>query len=75
MHILDQLVNERHLLNHPFYQRWMAGTLTFKELQRYVANYYPYVSAFPTNGDSHLKSLLIGHEVIVPIFSDMIDRV
>jgi len=48
MHILDQLVNERHLLNHPFYQRWMAGTLTFKELQRYVVNYYPHVSAFPT---------------------------
>ena len=30
--ILDREVNERHMLNHPFYQRWNAGELTRGEL-------------------------------------------
>ncbi|MCB1198375.1 MAG: CADD family putative folate metabolism protein [Deltaproteobacteria bacterium] len=47
MHILDQTVSKRHLLQHPFYQRWMEGTLTKPELQRYVENYNPHVEAFP----------------------------
>lgn len=47
MHILDQTVSEKHLLQHPFYQRWMEGTLEKAELQRYIENYFPHVEAFP----------------------------
>lgn len=47
MHILDETVSKRHLLQHPFYQRWMEGTLQKEELQRYVENYQPHVEAFP----------------------------
>lgn len=47
MHILDQVVSQNHLLKHPFYQRWMNGTLTQGELKSYVQNYYPHVLAFP----------------------------
>ncbi len=48
MHPLDLIIDRYHLLKHPFYQRWIAGTLTKNELQRYAAQYYPHVMAFPT---------------------------
>ncbi|MCB0271421.1 MAG: CADD family putative folate metabolism protein [Bdellovibrionales bacterium] len=47
MHALDQVVQQKHLLSHPFYQRWMQGTLSKSELQTYVKNYQPHVEAFP----------------------------
>ncbi len=46
--ILDREVNGRHMLNHPFYQRWSAGELTRGELEEYSRQYYPYTLAFPT---------------------------
>ena len=46
--LLDREVNERHMLNHPFYQRWNAGELTRGELEEYSRQYYPYTVAFPT---------------------------
>ena len=36
-----------HLLNHPFYQAWMAGTLSAGELQKYASQYYFHVDRFP----------------------------
>ena len=36
-----------HLLNHPFYQDWMAGKLSKETLQDYAAQYYSHVRAFP----------------------------
>ena len=47
MHVFDTIVAKTHLLNHPFYQRWMAGTLTRRELQEYAKNYFAHVEAFP----------------------------
>lgn len=47
MHQLDHIVSSHHLLNHPFYQRWMAGTLSSDELKNYVKNYFGHVLAFP----------------------------
>lgn len=44
---LDSLVASRHLLNHPFYQRWTAGTLTLAELQEYARQYWHFTAAFP----------------------------
>jgi pyrroloquinoline-quinone synthase len=46
--ILDREVNQRHMLDHPFYQRWNAGELTRGELEEYSRQYYPYTLAFPT---------------------------
>ena len=45
---LDARVSSRHLLDHPFYQRWTAGTLTREELRDYAAQYFHYAMAFPT---------------------------
>jgi len=44
---LDALIERYHLLQHPFYQSWTAGTLTRGALQRYAAQYYCHVAAFP----------------------------
>lgn len=45
---LDARIASRHLLDHPFYQRWTAGTLTREELREYAAQYFHYAMAFPT---------------------------
>jgi len=45
---LDARIDARHLLNHTFYQRWTAGTLTREELRDYARQYYHYALAFPT---------------------------
>ncbi len=44
---LDALIEQKHLLKHPFYQAWNAGTLTRKTLQEYACQYYKHVDAFP----------------------------
>jgi len=46
--LLDGEISQRHMLNHPFYQRWNAGELTRGELEEYSRQYYPYTVAFPT---------------------------
>ena len=50
---LDALVAKWHLLKHPFYQAWTAGTLPRRHLQLYAAQYYQHVRAFP----KHLREL------------------
>ncbi len=45
---LQTLVKGKHLLNHPFYQRWNAGELTRDELTEYAREYFHYSLAFPT---------------------------
>jgi len=45
---LDARIASKHLLDHPFYQRWSAGTLTRDELQEYARQYWHYALAFPT---------------------------
>ncbi|MGH9803554.1 MAG: CADD family putative folate metabolism protein [Candidatus Acidiferrales bacterium] len=50
---LDALVAKWHLLKHPFYQAWTAGTLDRSNLQLYAAQYYQHVRAFP----EHLRAL------------------
>jgi len=36
-----------HLLKHPFYQAWMAGTLSRDVLRNYATQYYFHVDRFP----------------------------
>ena len=50
---LDQIIKERHLLNHPFYQAWNEGKLSFEALKEYSKEYYRQVHAFPTVSVSH----------------------
>ena len=45
---LEQIIAERHLLNHPFYQAWNEGKLSKESLQAYSKEYYRQVHAFPT---------------------------
>ena len=44
---IDALIEDRHLLKHPFYTKWQAGTLTREELQDYAQQYYAFESTFP----------------------------
>jgi pyrroloquinoline-quinone synthase len=46
--VLDQRIQARHLLTHPFYQAWSAGTLSRAALREYSKQYYRQVEAFPT---------------------------
>jgi len=42
------IVKERHLLGHPFYQRWQKGKVTLPVLQEYARQYYHYEKALPS---------------------------
>ncbi len=44
---LDAMIDERHLLKHPFYTRWNEGTLPMEALQEYARQYYAFESAMP----------------------------
>lgn len=44
---LDRMIDDRHLLNHPFYTKWAEGTLPREALQEYARQYYAFESSFP----------------------------
>jgi len=44
---IDEIVEEKHLLKHPFYTAWTKGELTLDALRGYAAQYYQHVAAFP----------------------------
>jgi pyrroloquinoline-quinone synthase len=44
---MDQILQQWHLLGHPFYQDWMEGKLSREQLRDYSRQYYHHVSAFP----------------------------
>ncbi len=44
---LDQMIDDRHLLKHPFYTMWAEGSLPFEALQEYARQYYVFESAMP----------------------------
>jgi pyrroloquinoline-quinone synthase len=44
---IDRLIDERHLLGHSFYRKWVAGTLPTECLQEYARQYYAFESTFP----------------------------
>lgn len=50
---LDGLVAKWHLLQHPFYRAWTAGTLEREALELYAEQYYQHVKALP----DHLRAL------------------
>ncbi|HMI54780.1 MAG TPA: iron-containing redox enzyme family protein [Gemmatimonadaceae bacterium] len=44
---LDELIQSRSILAHPFYVAWQRGELTRAQLSTYATVYYPHVAAFP----------------------------
>lgn len=44
---IDAMIDQRHLLGHPFYRKWVAGTLPTESLQEYARQYYAFESTFP----------------------------
>ena len=47
IHKIDRIIEERSLLNHPFYQAWSDGKLTREALTGYSKEYYQLVKAVP----------------------------
>ncbi|TMB60823.1 MAG: hypothetical protein E6J51_12660 [Chloroflexi bacterium] len=56
---IDAVITGRRLLQHPFYQRWLAGDLTLDDLRSYAGQYYKFEAAFPGyqegGTESHLE--------------------
>ena len=44
---LDAMIDERRLLTHSFYTKWVAGTLPREAIQEYTRQYYAFESEFP----------------------------
>ena len=44
---LDAIIEQRGMLQHPFYQAWQRGELTLEHLRGYAGQYYHHVLAFP----------------------------
>ena len=49
LEMLDELIEQHHLLKHPFYRSWTEGSLPQESLQVYAQQYYHHVRAFPEN--------------------------
>src|SRR3989442_14179598 len=45
---IDQQIEAKHLLKHPFYLAWTRGELSKEALSDYAKQYYHHVAAFPT---------------------------
>jgi len=44
---IDAMIEDRHLLRHSFYTKWVAGTLPTQNLQEYARQYHAFESNFP----------------------------
>lgn len=53
---LDQLIQSRSILTHPFYVAWQCGDLTPEQLATYARVYYPHVAAFTGYLETALES-------------------
>jgi pyrroloquinoline-quinone synthase len=45
---LEDKIEKKQLLHHPFYKAWSRGELSLEVLQEYAKEYYHHVKAFPT---------------------------
>jgi pyrroloquinoline-quinone synthase len=45
---IDEAIGRRDLLTHPFYVKWVAGTLPRECLRQYARQYHAFESEFPT---------------------------
>ncbi len=44
---IDALIEKHSLLTHPFYTKWVEGTLPIEAIQAYATSYYQFESTFP----------------------------
>lgn len=44
---IDEMIEERHLLKHPFYTKWTEGTLPIEAMREYARQYFAFESAMP----------------------------
>ena len=44
---LKEVIGEKHLLTHPFYKHWSAGTLPIEVMREYAKQYYHLEKNFP----------------------------
>jgi len=44
---IDNIIKQKHLLNHSFYKAWSAGELPKETIREYAAQYFQHVSLFP----------------------------
>lgn len=54
---INTIIKERHLLTHPFYQRWQKGKVTMEVLREYAKQYYHYEKALPEFLEASLSHL------------------
>jgi len=47
LEILNEHIDAKHLLKHPFYVAWSKGELTLEDLRFYAQRYFAHVRAFP----------------------------
>lgn len=47
MSTIDKIIEERHLLKHPFYRSWQEGKVAFDVLREYAKQYYSYEARLP----------------------------
>ncbi len=45
---IDDVIEKKRLLDHPFYQAWNMGTLPLDSLREYAKQYYHFELAYPT---------------------------
>ena len=45
---MDEIIQERRLLKHPFYQAWSRGELPLESLKGYASQYYHFERAYPS---------------------------
>jgi pyrroloquinoline-quinone synthase len=45
---IEEIISEKSMLKHPFYQAWTDGKLTKEQLKNYSLQYFHNVLAFPT---------------------------
>lgn len=44
---MQEIIDEKSLLKHPFYQAWNEGTLPVESLREYAKQYYHFEAAYP----------------------------
>lgn len=63
---LNEIVNQQHLLKHPFYIAWTEGKLTRTHLKHYAIQYFQNVLAFPTYlSGVHFNTLHVENAIAV----------
>ena len=72
--IVENKIEEHHLLNHPFYKAWNAGELDRSTIQEYAAQYFKHVSAFPrylSSIHSNCDDISVRQEILENLIDEM----